>query len=248
MACMSLCRMVSSSSLACASSRPSTARLRWSAKFSCLALSCFFTLASSAFQALSWASSTAFSSSSPSGASPLSASSPSSPLLGAVALIWLSSSAFFASSSASSLTKSPSRKRTSLCSSGLCLLALSSSALTMPVRQASITPRLPRAIRPRKSCLLWYQKPATMPRTWKGSSRPMRSRLWLKLSSSSLRSLTSAALSSSLPASAVMRGLCSCHQLSKASRIAASLACRPGLPSMAGLRSVRLVSSGLKSR
>jgi hypothetical protein len=85
--------------------------------------------------------------------------------LGLAALIWLSSSAFFASSSVMPSTKSLIRNLTSLCSSGLSLLALSSSAVTMLVRQASATPLAPRAIRVRKSYLVWYQKPATMPRT-----------------------------------------------------------------------------------
>ncbi|MNN58119.1 hypothetical protein D3C81_1731490 [compost metagenome] len=133
-------------------------------------------------------------------------------------------------------------------SSGLCLLALSSKAVVMLVRQASITPRLPRAIRPRKSYLVWYQKPATMPRTWKGSSRPTSSNVWLKLASNSLRNLTNAELFSWFPARAVMRKLCLRHQASKDSRMAISLAIRPVLPSMAGLRSARRCSSLRKSK
>ena len=60
--------------------------------------------------------------------------------------------------------------------------------------------------------------------------------------SSSLRNATRAALLSSFPARAVIRGLCACHQVSKASRREASLLFRPELPSMAGLRSARQLS------
>ncbi|MNP56740.1 hypothetical protein D3C76_1514920 [compost metagenome] len=127
------------------------------------------------------------------------------------------------------------------------MLALSSSAVTILVRQASATPLAPRAIRVRKSYLVWYQNPATMPRTWKGSSRPMASRLWLKLASRSLRRATRLAALSICPDSAVMRALWACHHCSKAARMATSLATRPALVSMVGLRACRLSSAGAKS-
>ena len=99
----------------------------------------------------------------------------------------------------------------------------------MLVRQASTTPLAPRAIRVRKSYLVWYQKPATMPRTWKGSSRPMASSACAEAGQQVVAQADEAGGVVHLPASAVMRGAVRLPPCSKASRTACFLGDQTGV-------------------